>query len=250
MTSREDIVDIPVGPRKLAGTIVSPTIAMEGMLFVHGWAGNQQQYLVRAREVAALGCVCLTFDLHGHAGTAPFQTAVTREDNLQDVLAAYDLLANLPHVNISTIGVVGSSYGGYLAALLSSLRPVQWLALRAPALYKDENWDMPKSQLNREELVSYRLSTISSQHNRALRACSAFQGDVLLVESEHDTIVPSSVTANYRTAFQNARSLTFRVIEGADHALRDESWQQAYTTLLTNWTKDLILAARKAAIQP
>jgi len=250
MTSREDLIEIPVGPRQLAGTIVSPTIAMEGMLFVHGWAGNQQQYLVRAREIAALGCVCLTFDLHGHARTAPFQTAVTREDNLQDVLAAYDLLADLPHVNKSAIGVIGSSYGGYLAALLSSLRPVQWLALRAPALYKDENWDMPKSLLNREELVSYRRSTISAQHNRALKACSVFQGDVLLVESEHDTIVPSSVTANYRTAFQNARSLTFRVIEGADHALSDESWQQTYTALLTNWTKDLILAARKAAIQP
>jgi dienelactone hydrolase len=250
MTSREDLVEIPVGPRQLAGTIVSPTIAMEGMLFVHGWAGNQQQYLVRAREIAALGCVCLTFDLHGHARTAPFQTAVTREDNLQDVLAAYDLLVDRPHVNKSAIGVIGSSYGGYLAALLSSLRPVQWLALRAPALYKDENWDMPKSLLNREELVSYRRSIISSQHNRALKACSVFQGDVLLVESEHDTIVPSSVTANYRTAFQNARSLTFRVIEGADHALSDESWQKTYTALLTNWTKDLILAARKAAIQP
>ena len=250
MTSREDLIEIPVGPRQLAGTIVSPTIAMEGVLFVHGWAGNQEQYLVRAREVAALGCVCLTFDLHGHAGTAPFQTTVTREDNLQDVLAAYDLLANLPHVNKSAIGVVGSSYGGYLAALLSSLLPLQWLALRAPALYKDENWDMPKAQLNREELVSYRRSTISSQHNRALKACSVFRGDVLVVESEHDTIVPSSVTANYRTAFQNARSLTFRVIEGADHALSGESWQQAYTALLTNWTKDLILAARKAAIQP
>jgi len=250
MTSREDLIEIPVGPRQLAGTIVSPTIAMEGVLFVHGWAGNQEQYLVRAREVAALGCGCLTFDLDGHAGTAPFQTAVTREDNLQDVLAAYDLLANLPHVNNSAIGVVGSSYGGYLAALLSSLRPLQWLALRAPALYKDENWDMPKSQLNREELVSYRRSTISSQHNRALKACSVFQGDVLLVESEHDTIVPSSVTANYRTAYQSTRSLTFRMIERADHAISGESWQQAYTALLTNWTKDLILAARKAAIQP
>ena len=63
MTNREELVNISVGARQIAGTIVFPAIAMEGVLFIHGWAGNQKQYLVRAREIAALGCVCLTFDL-------------------------------------------------------------------------------------------------------------------------------------------------------------------------------------------
>ena len=248
MTNREELVNISVGARQIAGTIVFPAIAMEGVLFIHGWAGNQKQYLVRAREIAALGCVCLTFDLHGHALTSAFQAAVTREDNLQDVIAAYDLLAGLPNVNKSAIGVVGSSYGGYLSAIVSSLRPVRWLALRAPALYKDDDWALPKFQLNREDLLSYRKSTIRAQDNRALKACSMFQGDVLLVESEHDHIVPSSVTTNYRTAFEKSHSLTFRVIEGADHALTDLAWQQTYTSLLTSWAREIILSARKATI--
>jgi dienelactone hydrolase len=97
-----------------------------------------------ARQIAALGCVCLTFDLHGHAATSEFQAAVTREENLADVVTAYDYLAGLTNVNADAIGVVGSSYGGYLAALLTAVRPVQWLALRAAALYRDEDWTKPK----------------------------------------------------------------------------------------------------------
>ena len=63
-----------------------------GVLFVHGWGGSQQQYLARAREVAALGCICLTFDLRGHARTQSRYETVSREDNLRDVLAAHDVL--------------------------------------------------------------------------------------------------------------------------------------------------------------
>src|SRR4051812_47545126 len=123
MTKNERFIEIAVGTRQIAGTIVAPNISMEGMLFIHGWAGDRSQYLVRARDIAALGCVCLTFDLHGHAATLSFQSAVTREDNLADVVAAYDLLAGLPNVNKSAIGIVGSSYGGYLAAILTTIRP-------------------------------------------------------------------------------------------------------------------------------
>src|SRR5436190_1409398 len=96
---REQLIEIPVGTRQIAGTIVFPDPTMEGMLFVHGWAGDRTQYLVRAREVAALGCTSLTFDLYGHAATSSFQSSVTREDNLADVVAAYDLLAGLPNVD-------------------------------------------------------------------------------------------------------------------------------------------------------
>jgi uncharacterized protein len=247
MKERERFVQLEVGMRRIAGTVISPEPMLEGMLFIHGWAGNQEQYLVRARQIAALGCVCLTFDLHGHAATSEFQATVTREENLADAVAAYDYLAGLVNVNANAIGVVGSSYGGYLAALLTAVRPVQWLGLRAAALYRDADWTKPKGSLDRTDLNTYRLLSIKPAGNRALEACSNFRGDVLLVESQHDTIIPSSVTANYRTAFVQARSLTVRVIEGADHALSTIESQNDYTSLLTNWATEVILKARSAS---
>ena len=66
MTTRDDLIEIPVGDdQHIAGTLVTPGTMSPGVLFVHGWGGNQEQYLARAREIAALGCVCLTFDLRG-----------------------------------------------------------------------------------------------------------------------------------------------------------------------------------------
>ena len=134
---------------------------MPGVLFVHGWGGTQEQYLNRAREIAALGCVCLTIDLRGHGDNQEQYETVTREDNLRDMLAAYDMLAGHHAADPSAIAVVGSSYGGYLATILSSLRPVRWLALRAPALYRDEDWNLPKWRLNKEELAAYRQTRVT-----------------------------------------------------------------------------------------
>jgi dienelactone hydrolase len=244
MKSEEQKIIVGVGTRNIAGTVVAPDFRMEGVLFIHGWAGNQEQYLIRARQIAALGCVCLTFDLHGHAATSAFLPTVTREENLADVVAAYDYLCALPHVKAGAIGVVGSSYGGYLAALLTAVRPVQWLALRAAALYRDADWTKAKGSLDRADLNAYRSQTISPAENRSLDSCSKFRGDVLLVESEHDSIVPHSVTANYRTAFAQAKSLTIRVIKDADHALSDVSSQNQYTSLLTNWVTEIVLKDR------
>ena len=134
----DDEVEIDVGDHMIAGTLVRPATMVPGVLFVHGWGGRQQQYLARAREIAALGAICLTLDLRGHGRTRHQQDTVTREENLRDVVAGYDTLVAQRGVDPSAIAVIGSSYGGYLAAILSSLRPVRWLALRVPALYKDD----------------------------------------------------------------------------------------------------------------
>ena len=246
MPAREQKVEIRGGSGLIDGTLVLPGVLVPGVLFVHGWGGSQLQYLARAREVAALGCVCLTFDLGGHAGTQPKRETVSRESNLYDVLSAYDTLAAHPHVDASAIAVVGSSYGGYLATILTSMRPVSWLGLRVPALYIDSGWEVPKLQLHHDQdLRAYRRSFVDAATNRALRSCAAFKGDVLLVESEHDDIVPPAVVKSYRAACTQARSLTYRCIQGADHGLSDETSQRVYTGLLVQWLAELFPDARR-----
>jgi uncharacterized protein len=242
--TRDRTVDIAVEGQHIEGTVVAPDPSTPGVLFVHGWGGSQNHYLARAREIAQLGCVCLTFDLRGHGSTQEQQHTVTREDSLKDVLAAYDALAGQRGVDPESILVIGSSYGGYLAAILTELRPVRWLALRVPALYKDEDWALPKEELRKYGLAEYRRGPVKPDENRALKACAAFEGDVLILESEHDDIVPHPVIENYRNAFGKAHSLTYRVIEGADHGLSKPFWQQAYTTVLVNWATEMVLGAR------
>src|SRR5215217_3394538 len=249
MTTRDEAIDIRVDGQRIAGTLVTPDTLVPGVLFVHGWGGSQEKYLARAREIAALGCVCLTFNLRGHAETEPQHDTVTREDNLRDLLVAYDLLTGHSLVDKSSIAVVGSSYGASLAAILTELRPVRWLALRVPALYRDEDWSLPKQQLKKYELAAYRRLAISPDENRALGACAAFRGDVLIVESGHDDIIPHPVIANYMAAFEKAHSVTYRVIEAADHGLSEETWQQAYTTLLVNWAT-MVLGAHEGDSAP
>lgn len=246
--TRDDPLEIPVDDQHIAGTLVTPGTLIPGVLFIHGWGGSQQQYVARAREVAALGCIALTFDLRGHARTQDLQKTVTREDNLHDVCAAYDALVRQRGVDASAVAVIGSSYGGYLASILTTVRPVRWLVLRAPALYKDSEWSLPKDQLRKlQELDAYRRMPASPADTRALRACHQYKGHALLVESERDAIIPAQVIANYRKALTQAASLTCRVLAGADHALTGDGSQEAYTTLLVSWLGEMIRSARSDA---
>ena len=237
-------VTVGVEGQTIEGTILTPEKLVPGILFVHGWGGSQEHDLARARKISRLGCLCFTFDLRGHAATEPMRETVTREQNLADLLAAYDFLAGQPAVDKSAIAVVGSSYGGYLAAILTSLRPVNWLALRVPALYRDEDWDIPKAALDRDDLNTYRQTWLSHSDNRALRACSKFEGDVLIVESECDEIVPHPAVGGYTASFRSARSLTYRMIKGADHALSAEKDRAQYNKLLNGWITTMVLGAR------
>jgi pimeloyl-ACP methyl ester carboxylesterase len=240
-------LQIAVDGERIAGTLLMHTPKVPGVLFIHGWGGSQEQDLARAREVVGLGCVCLTFDLRGHELMQAQRETVTRDQNLRDVEAAYGALTSMYGVDPQSIAVVGSSYGGYLAAILSERRPVRWLALRAPALYKDANWDKPKRSLHIDpDFAAYRLSSIRAPDNRALAACEKFKGDALIVESEKDEIIPRAVIKNYVAALGGAHSLTARVIADAGHSLAGGDFEAAYTRLLITWLTEMISGARKS----
>ena len=245
MRARSEKIWIPVElQQRIEGTLFTPQARRDylpAVLFVHGWGGCQEQYLAEARAIAELGCACLTFDLRGHAETSAQHDTVTREENLRDVVAAYDVLAGRPGVDKAYIGVVGSSYGGYLGSLLLYMRQLRFLALQAPALYKDDNWLAPKRKLHVDpDFAAYRRLSLRAEDNRALGACAQFLGDALVVESEHDEIIPHPAVANYIAALANAHSLTYRVIEGGDHSLSSAACERAYTELLVGWFSDMM----------
>ena len=240
----EDRVILKVDGQRISGTLLRPEVPVPGFLFVHGWGGDQGEDIAQAEELARLGCVCFTFDLRGPAGSDASQDEVTRQNSLDDVVTAYDYLASQPLVDRSAIGVVGTSYGGYLSALLTGVRPIRWLALRVPALYPDDHWDTPKARLDKAGVRAYRQRTHDEGQDRALTAASRFKGDVLMVESGEDEQIPREAIVSYQAAFRNALSVSHRTIPGASHALRDPRHQQVYTRILVGWIEEMVRASR------
>src|SRR5690625_1399488 len=244
MATRSTTIEMVIDDEYVAGTFLTPEHKVPGVLFVHGWGGSQERDLARARGIAGLGCVCLTFDLRGHQRSSARQQTVSRADNMRDLTTAYDRLVRHPAIDSSHVAVVGTSYGGYLAAILTTRRPVKWLSLRVPSLYRDAGWERPKRSLNRDDLAQYRRRIIKPEQNRALAACAAFRGDVLLVESEFDHLVPHATLMSYRSAFRQSHSLTHRIIDGADHSLSSSASQRAYTDILQGWFTEMVIGAR------
>lgn len=234
-------VSIAVDDQHINGKLLQPPDAdgrRPGVLFVHGWGSSQRRSIGKARQLVDGGFACLTFNLRGHARTVEQRETVTRAQNLRDVLAAYDLLAAQPDVDVERIAVVGGSYGGYLATLLTRERDVRALGLRAPALYKDDDFDRPKRQLNLDpDLPAYRRRRLEPSDNIALAAAARFAGDVLIVESEHDTVIPHPVIANYVRAFGGAGSVEHEILRDADHGLSHKTWRRAWGDLLVRWVK-------------
>ena len=141
--------------------------------------------------------------------------------------------------------MVGSSFGGWLASLLTVERPVRWLVLRVPALYPDRWWDLPKEALDAGALAAYRRAGPDRASDRALAACAAFEGEVLLVWSGQDRILPPALADSFQVAFCNACSLTVRRLHGADHALSAQASRDEYRALLGGWLGASLVARRR-----
>ena len=88
------------------------------------------------------------------------------------------------------------------------MRAVKWLALRAPALYLDSGWELPKLQLHRDhDLVAYRKKAGSTGgESGAARMRWSFRATCWSIESENDGVIPHTVITSYVEACTQAYS--------------------------------------------
>jgi len=218
----EHDVVLASGEHRLTATVVSAGAGpAPGVLLVHGLGSDRGTNVERARALTAThGHTCMAVDLAGHGASTGRLSQVTPRQNLADVAAAYDALLDRRDVEPSRVGVCAASYGAYLAVLLTEQRPVSRLLLRAPALYRDDSLDRP---------LAARRAGDPTTATRVLGTFAAVPGPVLVVESEHDEVVPPQTVAAYLAARPGT---AHRVLPGAAHALTDPAWRAAFTEVL------------------
>lgn len=224
MTSRQD-VRFDADDRVLAATLVSPDAPSgAAVLFVHGLGSSRTTNIERADAVAREhAATCLAVDLGGHGDSTGRLTQVTPRQNLADVVAAHDTLAAVSGVDPARIGVCAASYGAYLSVILSALRPVNRMLLRAPALYADHCID---------QVLSHRRPGDPTSAPTPLAHLALFPGPVTVVESEHDEVISKDTVAAYLAAQPRAKHV---IQPEARHALTDPAWRATFQQIVVEF---------------
>lgn len=159
-------------------------------LIIHGWTGwrgGSSGALAKelaGRSLAASLCV----ELPGHGDSDGDRNSVTPDEFLAAGDAAYDQLAQ--RYPDRRILVVGTSFGGWLAARLVERRSVDALALRVPANYHP--------------------------YDLAVQAVHEFDGPVFVLEAENDEVIPPDMVQEYVEA---ATNVTYELLAGAPHSI-------------------------------
>jgi esterase/lipase len=234
---RQEPVEIIIDGLTLRGKLFIPEENKKNLavLFLHGWTGMPNNDAAKA--LVQNGYTVMTFSFSGHNDSDGKLEDQTRAKSLKEVLAAYDYLkSKIPAA--MPIGVAGTSYGSYMAALLSAERDVACLQLRVPANYWDEQFSEPqvKQGGDNPEVMKWREKILDAQATKSLRAINNFHGPIQILEAELDDLVPHQTILNYIDAVQDKSKLEHHFMPGWPHSLGDDTERnKQYQDILLNW---------------
>jgi|GEM_PF-1868450 len=225
--------------QKVTGVLVQPNAQINGepgVIFVHGATSSNKNYIPIAERLEQEGIIGLAINLRGHQDSAQWKN-VTLPGGLRDGVNAYDFLLD-QGVNPQRIGFCGASYAGAIGVLLSQERDIKSIVLRVPATYTDS-----MVQMNLEQIMEAEENKFNAMKNventPSIKAIRSFRGDLLVIASENDVIIPLSMTHAFFDNAIHARTKKFVIMKDATHSLADDK-REEFKQLTNNWMRETL----------
>lgn len=228
-------VEIFVNSQKIKGTIFYPKILQDknpAVIFFTGMTSNENNYIERAKELVKKGIIVFTLSYRGHGESEGDFNLFTINDLVKDGFAAYNFIASKNIVDKEHIGICGVSVGATIAVLTANKFPISSLVLRAPAVYSDETMKTTLSQLMTKEKRLFN-SMENIEETATIQSIKKFTGDLLVVVSENDQIIPISIPQSIYNNAIKVKSRKIKIILEATHNLSEEKWKKQFISILT-----------------
>lgn len=205
------------------------------LLVLPGFTSSKKSYepLVSA-IVEKTGTSALVIDYSGH-GESPFDIQdITISENFSEVVRAYDWLCE-KYPN-RTIDVMGTSYGGFFAAKLPSVREIRKMILRVPANYDPNDLYTPWRKLDREQIRNeYRVDPNNFTNHPVLAEAANFRGDAYVLTHEFDESCPKASTDPFISAFNAETWEAKGFVHGFGASNASPEQIEEYQTKLADW---------------
>lgn len=225
--------------KKLPGIFFYPTVQKRkysAILFINGGGNKKKTNYSYAKALSRYGFLCFLFDMRSYDEN---RNVLRNKDFLDDALKAYDVLYSADKVDIDNMSIFGTSFGGYLAALLSSKRKIKQMVLRVPADYPDMFFEKSIAlSSGRNPIVKqWRKKVKKYTESKALEAVHNFNRDILIIESELDEKIPHQTIENYINSIDDKKKLTYFLMKGALHNSKENTFKKEVEKILGEWFK-------------
>ena len=131
---------------------------------IEGWYNNKEMQDLYTTELARRGYVVLTLDMHGH-GDSECLASAELYDGAVGVDGAVQLVASLPYVDASRIGVTGHSSGGTAANMAVAIDNERDAPLIKSVLQQAGDWQDDTGADHSGDYGSRSVGIIASKHD-------------------------------------------------------------------------------------
>ena len=220
-----------------------------GVILCHGFLSDKQSRTNRrlTELLVPQGIATFRFDWYGMGETYDHFPHLTLKQCMEQLDAAFQLLQER---GVTTLGLIGSSFGGYLAIFSASNRhSLQALGLKCPVVDFPEvlRLEFGQDTMKQWKSTNHIPNIIDDGapiplHYRFYEECLTYKADsalsqiqtpTLVVHGDQDELIPWSQIDHLMKKLTSPKEL--KLIKGADHQFgRPEEFRQM-TTHLAQW---------------
>lgn len=227
----EKKVEFKVGSETLRGKLYVPEGKgpFPGVIFFHGSGGSGGMYFDLAEKFASKGIIGFAFNYRGAGLSDGVFEEQTLSMGIEDAKAALEFFISLPELDKKRIGLLGASFGGFLAGLLAKDFPISSLILFCSAAYD-------KNGLSKQRDFAGELNERTFLNSESYANIERYEGKLLVIENEKDEVLLPGMEKEYYDRSDLASKKDYFILEDAKHKVSDDPpVRSALTEKVISW---------------
>ncbi len=235
----EDCFISIAGQTLVATRILAASEEAPSVISFHGYGPAATRTRIRyvLDHLADHGISSVCFDFSGNGESTGVLADSSLSVRLNEAKEAARLLALKP-----SPAIIGTSMGGFLAALLAPGIEPRSLILFCPAAYPKSAMEIPFN----DDFPGIARRPGAYKDSPAFQALRAFKGNLLIFAARNDAVVVREVIDSYTESAVLAKSRKVVVIEGSDHGVHP--WLMAHEEDRRQVLKEIVAVATEAPL--
>ncbi|HUD09229.1 MAG TPA: alpha/beta fold hydrolase [Patescibacteria group bacterium] len=212
---KKQAIEFKVGKDTLRGTLFIPDGKgpFPGVIFFHGSGSSGDMFFEAAERIASKGILAFMFHFRGCGMSDGNFEEQTLEMGLEDAKAGLKFFLSTDELDKNRVGLMGSSFGGWLAAMVCLDFDFKSVLLSVPAAFAP----FRMSTLHTEDIDVLKKDFWESESYQKI---AKFKNNLLIVQSENDDILPEGMVEKYLEVATNAKKVEHLVLKDTKHRIK------------------------------